>query len=440
MINLLLHGYSVHMASSSHLSFPPKVYSVSDVKIPDYHQFLTVSGVPVIVIPKRESGVVLIDMVFRAGRPQEVNKLNAVACGALMREGAGAYSSEALSEEIDFLGASINIRTSLDFISVKAVALKKHLMAIVNLLTAIVRDPHFGEDEWEYFLQKSQERLKLQLSKNDVLSYRKITEIMYGTDHPYGYNSSERLFNQLNLDHVKQHHQDFITRQNCQIFVAGDIEREDQKLLDGLTEGIRKGGKNGNVDKVSRGNNKPESIWLSGNPEQTSIRIGRLTMNRLHDDFEGLMYTSNILGGYFGSRLTSNIREKKGLTYSIFCILDNQVYDGDMIISTEVANENVKTVEREIYYEMERMCTELVNVEELSMVNNYMMGNYLNSFDGPFNSIRTIKSLALADIPLDNISGLIKSSLSFDAHQIRDIARKYFDRNDFWNVFVGIPQ
>jgi len=107
------------------------------------------------------------------------------------------------------------------------------------------------------------------------------------------------------------------------------------------------------------------------------------------------------------------------------------------MISTEVANENVNVCLEEIYTEMGLLSEELLNEEEMQLVNNYMMGNYLNLFDGPFNSIRAIKSLALADIPLDDIDTVIKSTLSVSPYQIRDMAQKYFNRNDFWNVIVG---
>jgi len=74
------------------------------------------------------------------------------------------------------------------------------------------------------------------------------------------------------------------------------------------------------------------------------------------------------------------------------------------------------------------------------LLDNYLMGNFLSLFDGPFNSIRGIKSLVLADLPLDNLEALIKSSVGFDAEYIRQIAQKYFKRNDFWEVIVGIPK
>ena len=427
------------MTIPNHLINSPKIHTISEVLVPRIDQYFSSNNVPVVEITKKDCGVVSVELVFRAGRPQEHKRLSSFACSGMMREGAGPFNAQELSEEIDFLGATLAVRSSLDFISVKSVFLRKHLKSMFEILSFILSEPRFHHEDWEYFIEKGKERLTLQTAKNDILSYRKITEEMYGEYHPYGYNSSVALYDELSIDDLFIHHQSFITAENCQLFLAGEILPSDRDLIESLCNNLLTGGKDGRDVKLGKILTKPRTISFDGQNEQTSIRIGRRTITRSHEDFNSLQYTCNILGGYFGSRLSSNIREKQGLTYSIYCVLDNQVYDGDMIISTEVANENVRKVVDEVHKEMDQLCKEYVNKEELTMLNNYMMGNYLNSFDGPFNSIRTIKSLALTDIPLDDINGLIKSTLSFDAYQIRDMAIKYFDRNDFWNVFVGIP-
>ena len=110
-----------------------------------------------------------------------------------------------------------------------------------------------------------------------------------------------------------------------------------------------------------------------------------------------------------------------------------------MMISTEVAREKVDESLSTIYDEMEKLTQELVGPEEIRRVNNYILGNYLNLFDGPFNSIRGIKSLVLADFPMNMLDSLIESSVGFNAEYIRQMAEKYFKRNDFWEVIVGTP-
>ncbi len=428
------------MNQLDYLAIPPVIYPITKILTPAVVQYQSHSNIPVYEIRKDKCGVVLVDIVFQAGRPQEAAKMVAASCAAMLREGAGKFSAQGLSEEVDFMGATISTRASLDFITIKGICLRKHLTKMLEIIGAILSEPHFNESEWIHFKEKNKERLKVQLAKTDIISYREITQSMYGFDHPYGYNSTPELYDAIGTEELRHHHKDFITASNCQLFIAGDISDKDRPTIDKLCQRILAGGKSAGTTVQIRANTTPSKLRIKAASNQTSIRLGRMACTRHHPDFDGLNYICNILGGYFGSRLIARLREEKGLTYSIYCLLDTQLYDGDIMISTEVANENVTLCLEEIYREIEILKNDLVKDEELEHVNNYMMGNYLNLFDGPFNSIRAIKSLALAQIPLDDLDSLIKSSLAFDAYQVRDMSQKYFDRNDFWEVIVGTPQ
>jgi len=423
-----------------YLSNAPEIFPIRNIITPNVITYRSDQDIPVYEIRKAGCGIVTIELVYKAGRPYEEAKLVSGACAALLREGAGDYSSEVISEEIDFMGATLTTSSSMDFITIKGVCLRKHLPHLLELMGVVISKPHFNNDEWILYKKKSIERLKVQLAKTDILSYRTITEAMFGSDHPYGYNSAPEQYEAINVDHLKTHHQSHMVSDNCQIFVAGDFVDNDRKIIDRLCKKVLAGDKGDPIFQENIPERQPKKILVSGGIHQSSIRIARKTFNRLHEDFNGLNYLCNLLGGYFGSRLVSELREKKGLTYGIYSTMESHLHDGDFMISTEVANENIKQTLEGIYHEMDNLRSNLVSDQELELVHNYMMGNYLNLFDGPFNSIRAIKSLALLRIPLDELDTLIKSSLSFDAYQIRDMAKKYLDRNDFWEVIVGTPQ
>ncbi len=426
------------MPPIDYLTKPPKIHPISKIITPVVVNYKSSQDIPVYEVRKKDCGVVLIELVFHAGRPVEAKKLVAASCASLLREGAGKYTSDVLSEEIDFMGATLSTSASMDYITIKAICLRKQLDKLIDIIGTIARSPHFEEKEWVLYKEKSIERLKVQLAKPDILSYRTITEEMYGSDHPYGYNSSPDLFEALDVSDLKAHHQKHIVSSTCQVFISGDISDGDRKSIDRLCSTILPGEKKSPViHQVINKDVAPRQMFLKGGVNQASIRIGRKAFTRTHEDFDGLNYVCNVLGGYFGSRLVSALREDKGLTYGIYSTMDSHLYDGDFMISTEVANENLEECLEGIYGEMKILQEELVSEEELQLVNNYMMGNYLNLFDGPFNSIRAIKSLALTQIPLDELDTLIKSSLLFDAYQVRDMAVKYLDRNDFWEVIVG---
>jgi len=418
-----------------HLSHPPQIHPISQIRIPEVVSFTSTHDIPVYQIRKAKSDVVLIELVFTAGRPYEATKLAAGSCASLLRQGAGAYSSEVLSEEIDFLGATLSTKGSMDYISIKAICMKKQFESLLDIVGAVVSDPHFDQQELDLYREQSVARLQVQLAKPDIRSYRKITESIYGKDHPYGYNSSEDLYKLLTVEDLKHHHKEHIHAGNCRIFIAGDIDDDDQDIVDRLCANEAQP----KVRLEDYPTTEPTKCRIKGGSHQASIRIGRKAVTRLHEDFNGLNYLCNLLGGYQGSRLVSQLREEKGLTYGIYSMLDVLAYDADMMISTEVAIDKVEESLDAIYAELDKLVEELVTPEEISLVDNYLMGNYLNLFDGPFNSIRGIKSLVLAGFPLDMLDTLIESSVGFNAQYIRQMAEKYFKRNDFWEVIVGIP-
>jgi len=160
----------------------------------------------------------------------------------MMREGAGEYDAETLAEEVDFHGASLSVRASMDFITVKLVTLKKHLSSMLELMAMVIREPHFSEEELSLFVKKRVERLQVELAKNDVVSYRELTSKMYGDDHPYGYNSLPTTYESIGIADLKKHHNRFIRAKNAVIFAAGDIGESDREIFEKLSAQIPQGG------------------------------------------------------------------------------------------------------------------------------------------------------------------------------------------------------
>ena len=170
---------------------------------------------------------------------------------------------------------------------------------------------------------------------------------------------------------------------------------------------------------------------------QSSVRVGRLLFPRTHPDFVGMQVVAAVLGGYFGSRLMQNLREEHGYTYGVMAAMVNFDKEGYLAIATQVAREVREDVLREIYFEIERLRTELVPEDELQMVKNVMVGEILRILDGPF---------GIADVTIENIMcGMDNEATersvelinAITPEQVRDLAAKYLRREDLVEVVVG---
>ena len=170
---------------------------------------------------------------------------------------------------------------------------------------------------------------------------------------------------------------------------------------------------------------------------QSAIRIGRVCFNSQHRDYHQLKFLSVVLGGYFGSRLMSNIREDKGLTYGIGAICVHQEESGYFSISTEVKGEGTQLALQEIYYELRRLREELIPNEELSLVKNYIMGQILNSADGPFAQASLLKNMHVQGVGFEFYESYKMILDNIDAEALKDLANKYLKEEDLCEIVVG---
>ncbi|MGG2367830.1 M16 family metallopeptidase, partial [Salmonella enterica] len=135
---------------------------------------------------------------------------------------------------------------------------------------------------------------------------------------------------------------------------------------------------------IQSAENKKYRIINDPDGVQGAIRLARPFPNRHHPDFQKAHILNNIFGGFFGSRLMSNIREDKGYTYGIHSFIQNHIRETSWMISTEAGRDVCEATIEEVYKEMKKLCVEPIDEEELHLVRNHMIGGILGDLDGPF--------------------------------------------------------
>lgn len=160
-------------------------------------------------------------------------------------------------------------------------------------------------------------------------------------------------------------------------------------------------------------------------------------VTRSHPDYPGLAVLNTLLGGYFGSRLMSNIREDKGYTYGIGSAMVSNREHGYFFISTEVGADVTAPAIEEIHKELYLLQQEPAGEEELGMVRNYMLGSFLKSIDGPFSLIDRYKSLMLSGLDYSYYDRFLKTVSGITADELQALASKYLKRDDLYELVVG---
>jgi predicted Zn-dependent peptidase len=157
----------------------------------------------------------------------------------------------------------------------------------------------------------------------------------------------------------------------------------------------------------------------------------------MHPDFMGLTIVNTILGGYFGSRLMSNIREEKGYTYGISSHLLTLKDSGYFVIGSTVGADVWKETVTECNKEMTRLCSDLVKPDELELVRNYLTGQVQRSVDGPFQMADQLRALLMHDLDLKYLSDFIMLVNTITPEEIRHLASAYLDPSTMTVVAAG---
>lgn len=415
----------------------PLIQDLTTVYIPPTEMYSLANGVQVCEINSGSQEVLRIDIVHKAGRSMEQKRIVSRATASLLKEGCAAYNSNDFAELVDYYGAGIKTASNMDFSYSTLYTIDKHGPELIHLLHAMYSEPLFDGAELEKFKKQNIQKLREELSKNEVLSFRCFTEEIFGAHHPYGYNSTEEDYKSLNSEDLVSHFNDFYGTDNCNIFLSGKISDTTRKTIAALF---------GRDHKLAVPKeyapahiiHEPRTIEiLSKNKHQSALKMGFRLFERTHPDQAGFFVLNTILGGYFGSRLMMNIREDKGYTYDIASLTDQMLYDGCFYIDTEADPQYMDDILIEIYKEIDILKNEKVKTQELKMVKNYLMGNFMNMLDGPINVASVAKTMVLTGQKPNDFQDFVRKVLEVSSDDILNLAQKYLDTHQFLNVLVN---
>jgi zinc protease len=415
----------------------PGYKRIEEIKIPAYDEIILDNGIKILVLQQGTQGIMKMDLIFKGGRILEEKKMTSKISAAIIREGSANMSSAVLAEQIDFYGAVLRSGSNLDHNYMTLSGLSKYAQSTIDLVFDVLGNPLFKEDEIEKYKKSSISKLALDKSRNELMCYRLFTELIFGKETPYGYNSEENLIQSIQREDLVEYYNDAYGTANLSVVIGGQV---DSKSLDHLVKYLNQMKFAGRklAYKLGGYHNPATSIQHNTKNElQSSVIIGRKLFTRHHSDFTAINVLNTILGGYFGSRLMTEIRENQGLTYNISSLVDTQIYEGYFYIETDVAPENVNKTIEAIHIQIEKLQKEYIGDEELNMVKNYLLGNALNLFDGPLNTTSFLKSMVLDDSDPDQFYQFIEDVKSIDAQKILDTANKYLKREDMYQVVIG---
>ena len=395
------------------------------------------NGIPVYLLDVGTQDVVKIELWSNAGSVFGEEGYLAAACAKLMPEGTTSKSAEEIANGFDHYGAHLESKSDKEHLQVALFTMNRFLEPTFDSFVDVVMNANFPEEEVRVYAEKQRQQIQLGLEKVGTLATRAFTANLFGKGHEFGKVVQPNDLSNLQTNQLKAHHQNVFLPRISRIVVSGKIP---ESLLVKLNAAFGKL----DVDTVASSPFEfPSDISETAvhvekeGAVQNAIKIGRPMFNRLHEDFIGMQVLSTVLGGYFGSRLMSNIREDKGYTYGIGCSMQSFKDSGYFVISTEVGSGVCSDALKEIYFELDRLCNEPIPEEELNLVKNYIMGVQLKSTDGPFALASKWNSLINFGLDSADHEKRIDEILAMDSGRLQDIANKYLKKEMLLEVVAG---
>jgi zinc protease len=417
----------------------PAVNMVDSINLKQPQKRSLKNGIPVYLIDTSSQDILKLEFGFKAGSGYEQRKLTAGFTSRMLKEGTKNFSAKEIADRIDYYGAVLDIASDKDMSYVTLYTLNKHLDHIMPVLADVIQNPVFPQYELDIMKQNRKQHFMVNNEKVRYLAKRKFNELIFGKDHPYGKVFQESDFDNILRSDLEEFHGQYYNSHNCIIIASGKVPENFVDVLNGFF------GWNWSGDFLPHGqpNNQPlptegkhEHIQKS-NAVQTAVRIGKVLFNKTHPDFLKLKVLNTILGGYFGSRLMTNIREDKGYTYGIGSAIATLHHSGYFFIASEVGTEVADKAIQEIYMEIDKLRQDKVAEEELSLVKNYMMGSFLRSVDGAFAMADHLKGIIEYGLDYGFFDHYIEVIRTIRSEEIRDLAQRYLSDESLSQITVG---
>lgn len=374
-----------------------------------------------------------LDLYFDAGTAKGTKAIASVVNGLLL-SGNNSWKAVEIQQQIDDLGGYYDSGISHEDAYVSIHALKENVLPILRIIVKAMEQLSFEDSEVEELLKDRKQKWRVNMEKVNFLAQREFQKNLFqGT--AYGSLIEEQDYDAIEREKLVDFYHANYLKGLYKVVVVGDLSSSDiQEIVSLLTPFAK-------VEMPTYETNFEHQTGLFRVEKvgaiQTAIRVGRILFNKTHEDHLAFQILNTILGDYFGSRLMSNIREDKGYTYGIGSMHAELYTTGYFLIATEVGKDVSDAALLEIKSELIKLQEDAIDLEELELVKNYMLGQLLKSADGPYSMMDLFLNVEPYQMDYDFYNKAIAVIHGITLETIQELARKYLNWEDMTVVLAG---
>ena len=419
---------------------PPPAGTPKDFALPKPTRITLPNGLAVTMVPFGQVPKVTVRLVVAAGNADEAKNEVWLAdlAGRMLEEGTAKRPADVLARELAAMGGELGVAVGPDRTNITTDVLAERGPEAVRLIAEVAREPRFPESELGRVKAALVRDLAIQKSTPQAQAQERFREVIYG-DHPYGrLFPTEAMLTGYTLEQVRAFHKARFGAARARLYVAGvfDAPAMEQAIRDAF--GTWEAGSRAPVaapPAVAAGR-RLAVLDRPGAPQST-IYLGLRVPDPSQKDWLALQVADSLLGGSFASRITTNIREQKGYTYSPFSSVNPHVRDAHWVQIADVTTGVTGAALKEIFSEIERLRREAPAAAELRGIQNNLAGTFVvqnSSRQGLISQLAFVDLHGLGD---DYLTNYVKRVMAVTPGDVRRVVTDYLKPEQMALVVVG---
>ncbi len=418
---------------------PPPGSAPKPFKVPQQEKFSLPNGLEATLVPYGAVPKVMVAVTVRAGNLNEAENQVWLAdlTTSLMKEGTTTRSAQEVAQQAASMGGAVDVSVGPDVTSISGDVLSEFGPSMVSLLADVATHPALPASELDRLKKDQLRTLSIQKSQPQPIAHEQFVKALY-PNHPYGrLFPTEQMIQGYTIEDVQKFYKDNFGAARTHIYVAGKFDSAAVKKA--ITEAFSSWphGPDALIDIPKPTTKHDLTVIDRPGAVQSTLYIGLPAIDPSNPDYIPFQVMNAILGGSFGSRITSNIREQKGYTYSPFSQVSTRYRDAYWAEIADVTAQYTGASIKEILYEIDRLQKEQPTAQELDGIKNYLAGVFVlrnSTRGGLIGQLEYVDLHKLGDQYLDTY---VQKIYGVSAEQVQQMAQKYIVPDKLTMVIVG---
>ena len=414
----------------------------SALAAPQIQQWQTTNGARVFFVPAPEIPMLDAQVVFDAGSARDLTKPGiAVLTNGMLNEGAGDKNADAIAELFATLGARQGNSAERDMasFSLRSLTDPSKLQPAADLLALILKQPTFPQDAFARVQSNALVGLQAQKQSPDEITSEAFFKAVYGT-HPYASDPSgnEVSVKALTVDDLKAFYKQYYVARNAVVAIVGAIDRSGaEKLANTLVGGLPEGAAAAKLPEVTS-LTQATVVKLSHPSTQTHVMLGQPGIRRADPDYFALYLGNHILGGNgLVSRISDEIREKRGLSYSAYSYFMPMRDRGPYVLGLQTRTDKTDEAVKVLKDTLDKFVKDGPTAKELEAAKKNITGGFALRVDSNKKIADYLSLIGFYNLPLDYLDTFITRMNAVTLQQVKDAFKRRVDPSKLVTVVVG---